>query len=217
MFLFVEDDEQLDKYLEIADALPRVRRVIVFDMEGWPPSTFPRVISLDQLRELGRIHLRAHPRLLEERSARAAVEVAVLVYTSGTTGRPKGAMISQDNICAVLASLSATLYEGLPRGAQTHRLPAAVPHRQAHDRRVRADGARVDRQLRRTRRRCSRTCASAAQPVLRRAARVEKIYSQVAIGLSEADKLQQASTPGRCRWAARWRSAARRAASRRGR
>ena len=61
VYLFVEDDEQLDKYLEIADRLPLVRRVIVFDMEGLAAFDDPRVISLDQLRELGRIHLRAAP------------------------------------------------------------------------------------------------------------------------------------------------------------
>ena len=174
VYLFVEDDEQLDKYLEIADRLPLVRRVIVFDMEGLAAFDDPRVISLEQLRELGRIHLKQHPRLLDERSrTRKPGDVAVLVYTSGTTGRPKGAMISQDNICAVLASLSHDAVPGLAARRRAHRLPAAVPHCRTHDRRVRADRARLGGQLRREPRDGVREPArGSAEPVLRRAARV---------------------------------------------
>jgi len=53
-FLFVEDDEQLDKYLEVRERLPLVERVIVFDMEGLHTLADPMVISLDALRALGR-------------------------------------------------------------------------------------------------------------------------------------------------------------------
>ena len=150
VYLFVEDDEQLDKYLEIADRLPLVRRVIVFDMEGLGAFDDPRVISLDQLRELGRIHQQQHPRLLEERSrSRNPGDAAVLVYTSGTTGRPKGAMISQDNICSVLASAIDHALRGLAARRRAYRFPAAASHRRAHDRRVRAHRARAGGELRR--------------------------------------------------------------------
>ncbi len=39
VYLFVEDDEQLDKYLEVRERLPRLRKVIVFDMEGLAPAS----------------------------------------------------------------------------------------------------------------------------------------------------------------------------------
>jgi long-chain acyl-CoA synthetase len=193
--LFVEDDEQLDKYLEIAERLPLVRRVIVFDMEGLSAFDDARVISLDQLRELGRIHLRLHPQLLDERSrSRQPSEVAVLVYTSGTTGRPKGAMISQDNICAVLASLSSTLYEGLPRGGERiaflplchiaeRMIGEFVPIERGSVVNFVENPETVFENLREV-----RPSLFFAVP------RVwEKMYSQVAIGLGEADKLQQAA------------------------
>ncbi|SDN04777.1 long-chain fatty acid--CoA ligase [Polaromonas sp. JS666] len=94
--LFVEDDEQLDKALEVRPQLPLLRQVIVFDMEGLRELNDPGVMSLDALRALGRAHLAAHPDAVEERAAECQPEdLAILVYTSGTTGKPKGAMHSQ--------------------------------------------------------------------------------------------------------------------------
>ena len=57
--LFVEDDEQLDKALEVRARLPLLRKIVVFDMEGLRDFSDPSVMSLDALRELGREHLRA--------------------------------------------------------------------------------------------------------------------------------------------------------------
>jgi long-chain acyl-CoA synthetase len=91
--LFVEDDEQLDKALEVRARLPLLRKVIVFDMKGLRDLDDPGVISLEALRALGREHLLAHPQDLGQRIAACRPEqLAILVYTSGTTGKPKGAM-----------------------------------------------------------------------------------------------------------------------------
>ncbi|MGI9215630.1 MAG: AMP-binding protein, partial [Hydrogenophaga sp.] len=91
--LFVEDDEQLDKALEVRERLPGLRKIVVFDMEGLRDFHDPMVISLDALRELGREHLKSHPQALEQRVATVQPQdLAILVYTSGTTGKPKGAM-----------------------------------------------------------------------------------------------------------------------------
>ena len=93
--LFVEDDEQLDKALEVRAALPRLRAIVVFDMEGLRDLKEPGVISLAQLRELGRTYLAQHPDELMQRVwACRPEDLAILVYTSGTTGKPKGAMHS---------------------------------------------------------------------------------------------------------------------------
>ncbi len=93
--LFVEDDEQLDKALEVRAQLPGLRKIVVFDMEGLRGLDDPGVISLDDLRALGRQYNAQHP---EEMARRVAAckpgDLAILIYTSGTTGKPKGAMHS---------------------------------------------------------------------------------------------------------------------------
>jgi long-chain acyl-CoA synthetase len=91
--LFVEDEEQLDKALEVRAQLPSLRKVVVFDMEGLHDLKDDGVISLDALRALGREHRVQHPQAIEQRVAQVKPEdLAILVYTSGTTGKPKGAM-----------------------------------------------------------------------------------------------------------------------------
>jgi len=73
--------------------LPLLRKIVVFDMDGLRDLDDPMVIGLDALRKLGREHMTQHPRALDERVAACQPEhLAILVYTSGTTGKPKGAM-----------------------------------------------------------------------------------------------------------------------------
>jgi long-chain acyl-CoA synthetase len=98
-FLFVEDDEQLDKALEVRDQLPLLKKIIVFDAEGLRDFSDPDVIDLAAVRELGRLHAKDHPKALDERVAGCRPEdLAILVYTSGTTGKPKGAMHSHGGL-----------------------------------------------------------------------------------------------------------------------
>ncbi len=91
--LFVEDDEQLDKALEVRAQLPLLRKIVVFDMEGLRNLNDPGVISLDTLRIVGRDYLVKNPGVVERSVASCKPsDLAILVYTSGTTGKPKGAM-----------------------------------------------------------------------------------------------------------------------------
>jgi long-chain acyl-CoA synthetase len=93
--LFVEDEEQLDKALGVRGSLPELRMTIVFDMKGLRELRDARVMSLDALRQMGREYNAQHPDAMMQRvQACQPAEVALLVYTSGTTGKPKGAMHS---------------------------------------------------------------------------------------------------------------------------
>ncbi len=93
--LFVEDDEQLDKALEVRDQLPGLKKIVVFDMEGLHQLDDPQVMGLNALRALGREYGKTHAQELDARVAACQPEqLAILVYTSGTTGKPKGAMHS---------------------------------------------------------------------------------------------------------------------------
>jgi long-chain acyl-CoA synthetase len=98
-FLFVDDEEQLDKYLEVRDQCPLVRKVIVFDVEGLAAFRDPQVLSLQELLAVGRDHDAANPGLWRELIDGSKAEaLALLVYTSGTTGPPKGAMLCHRNV-----------------------------------------------------------------------------------------------------------------------
>ncbi|MEJ5989948.1 long-chain fatty acid--CoA ligase [Ramlibacter sp. PS3R-8] len=97
--LFVEDDEQLDKALEVRGQLPRLRKIVVFDMEGLRDVDDPMVLSLDELRRLGRDYIAQHPGEIAQRVQQVKPQdLAILVYTSGTTGKPKGAMHSHHGL-----------------------------------------------------------------------------------------------------------------------
>src|SRR5262249_14922014 len=98
-FLFVENEEQLDKYLDVRERCPQIRKVIIFDLEGLAGFHDPQVLSFEELVALGRNYEVGHPDLWDELvDASDTEELALLVYTSGTTGPPKGAMLCHRNV-----------------------------------------------------------------------------------------------------------------------
>jgi long-chain acyl-CoA synthetase len=108
--LFAEDDEQLDKALEVRAMLPLLRKVIVFDMEGLSALSDEGVMSLEALRQLGREHAAQHPGEIDRRSAAVKPDdLAILVYTSGTTGKPKGAMHKHSSIVTSVRGYNLTV------------------------------------------------------------------------------------------------------------
>ena len=104
---FVENDEQLDKLLEVRDSLPLLRRIVVFEMEGLHHFHDPMVTSLAELRALGARHEAENPNEFDTRvGIPQPDELAILIYTSGTTGRPKGAMHNHRGIIHTLRGLN---------------------------------------------------------------------------------------------------------------
>jgi long-chain acyl-CoA synthetase len=96
---FAEDQEQYDKVLEIGrDNLPAIRKIIFAEPRGMVGQDDDRLVFWESFLEMGREYKEAHPGELEARMAAAEdSDLMTLVYTSGTTGPPKGAMLTNKN------------------------------------------------------------------------------------------------------------------------
>lgn len=107
-FYFAEDEEQLDKVLEVRERTPTLEKTIIFDMEGLRNLDDEQCMSFDALLALGAVYGEQHPDAWSLAIEAAEPEdLMVLTYTSGTTGSPKGSMISHRNMMFMMETLQA--------------------------------------------------------------------------------------------------------------
>ena len=107
VLVVVKDQEQADKVLEVMGALPLLRKIIVIDMKGLRHYDDPHIISFDQVEALGTKKAQEDPQFFESLiSETRADDVALMVYTSGTTGPPKGAMLTHKNLLSLAEAFS---------------------------------------------------------------------------------------------------------------
>ncbi len=113
-FAVVEDQEQVDKLLHLKDQCPRLEWIIYDDPRGLRHYTQPFLVSFERLHELGRKFAAENPTYFEDQIAKGwADDMAVICYTSGTTGTPKGVMLSHRNL--IVTGRTAASQEGLRR------------------------------------------------------------------------------------------------------
>jgi long-chain acyl-CoA synthetase len=113
-FLVAEDQEQVDKALAVADGCPALERIIVVDPKGLRGYADRRLVTYEEVERLGAdLHAR-EPELFERLVAeRRPEEIAMIVYTSGTTGPPKGAMLSEANLANAIR-ISRAIWQASP-------------------------------------------------------------------------------------------------------
>jgi long-chain acyl-CoA synthetase len=106
--LLAEDQEQVDKALEVAEKTPDLQTIVYVEPRGVRGRyDDPRLLHWDDFRARGREHRAAHPRAVEEAMAATRPDdLMTLIYTSGTTGLPKGAMLSVANVEATIGALT---------------------------------------------------------------------------------------------------------------
>lgn len=94
-FAVVNDQEQSDKFLEIKDEIPLVQKIIYWDPKGLRNYNDPILISFNEVIKIGKEYEKNHPGLFEQNvDAGKGEDAAFIYYTSGTTGLPKGAILT---------------------------------------------------------------------------------------------------------------------------
>ncbi|MCP4630400.1 MAG: long-chain fatty acid--CoA ligase [bacterium] len=106
--IVAEDQEQVDKILDLKEQLPRIKKIIYTDPKGlWDYEEKDLLIEFIEIERLGRqMHQKDPKRFNKNVQALKEADLAVICYTSGTTGNPKGTLLTHKNILSMVASLN---------------------------------------------------------------------------------------------------------------
>jgi long-chain acyl-CoA synthetase len=97
--LVAEDQEQVDKALSVEQDCPELEWIVYLEARGVATMSHPKLLSWSAFLERGRQHRQTHPDALDRLAEHArSQDVVTFVYTSGTTGPPKGAMLTNANV-----------------------------------------------------------------------------------------------------------------------
>jgi len=111
-FAVVQDQEQVDKLLSIKDRLPMLEQIIFDEERGVRDYSYDFLHWYDTVRDRGRELLAANPSLIDDEVDKGKPEdISIIPYTSGTTGNPKGVLLSFTNV--LRAAYSGAQFEGL--------------------------------------------------------------------------------------------------------
>ena len=119
-FVIAGDQEQVDKVLEVQDRIEGLRHVVYLDGRGLRKYDHGAMSAMADLREAGRAQDPAE--MARRRAQQTGATTCVMLYTSGTTGKPKGVVLSHDNI--IETSRASSAFDGL---RQTDEVLAYLP------------------------------------------------------------------------------------------
>jgi long-chain acyl-CoA synthetase len=111
----VEDQEQVDKLIAVSDRLPQLGQVIYDEARGLKDYDHSRLFSVADVQSVGRKKLASDPDCLRQWEAGVAEgkggDLGIILYTSGTTGRSKGVMLTYEN--TIVSARNANAFDGL--------------------------------------------------------------------------------------------------------
>ena len=97
--LFAEDQEQVDKALEVLDDLPKLKKIIYFEEKGLFRYKSEKLMKWEEFLEIGKNEYEKDRDFVNSRIDEIkSDDIALMIYTSGTTGPPKGSMLSHGNL-----------------------------------------------------------------------------------------------------------------------
>ncbi|MEK3936484.1 AMP-binding protein [Sporosarcina sp. FSL W7-1349] len=106
--VIVEDQEQVDKLLEIEEQIPLVEHIIYYNPQGMRYYKHPKLVDFDELLEQGSLLTKDQPDFFRTQTERSlGKDMAVIAYSAATTGNPKGVMLTHDNLINAAESLIA--------------------------------------------------------------------------------------------------------------
>ncbi len=117
-FVLAEDQEQVDKVLEVSDRIEGLEQIVYDDSRGLQGYNQTKLHDFSVVQDIGRTQLEKDPRCLTEAiEGGKGSDVGIFLYTSGTTGKPKGVVLTHDNI--ILSSRSSVEFEQLTEMEET--------------------------------------------------------------------------------------------------